>query len=193
MTSRKFITATIALGAGLFLSACGDSGESSPQTVTETETATTTATAEDTATAGETTSGTTAADQPSGDDPVFSAIDAALADYSDGIIVSVDREDDSDTFDIDLIQGEEVIELKVDADGTVREDERERERGDDDLARAQSATVTAEEAIRQALDENPEGVLDDAELEEEDGDLRWEISLDDADRRDLTEVSIPAN
>lgn len=198
MTSRKLTTAALALGAGLFLSACAETDDTATtQTDNETETATTTETTATTQETGATeTTATTATteqdgDAQTGDDPVFAAIDAALAAYSDGIVVTVDREDDSETYDIDVVQGEQVLELEVGADGTVREDEREGD--DDDVAKAQAATVTAADAIRQALEQHPDGVLDEAELDEDDGVLRWEINLDDADRNDLAEVNISAN
>lgn len=189
MTSRKLTTAALALGAGLFLSACAETDDTATtQKDNETETATTQETG-----ATETTATTEQdGDAQTGDDPVFAAIDAALAAYSDGIVVTVDREDDSETYDIDVVQGEQVLELEVGADGTVREDEREGD-DDDDVAKAQAATVTAADAIRQALEQHPDGVLDEAELDEDDGVLRWEINLDDADRNDLAEVNIPAN
>lgn len=192
MTSRTIITAGIAVSAGLFLSACtGTDDTATQENGADTTMATTAAPAESPTESPATTTEDNQDNQQTGEDPVFGAIDAVLAEHADGIIVTVDREDDRDTYDIDVVTGDEVIELQVDGDGTVREDERE---GDnEDVARAQEATVTAADAIRQALDQHPDGVLDDAELEEEDGNLRWEISLDDADRNDLTELTIPAN
>lgn len=192
ITTRKFLAAGFALSAGLFLAACADDGTDT-ETVTEaTAPATAESEATDTTTEQETTTAQdTTAEQTTGEDPVFSALSAALNEHAEGIIIAVDREDDTDTYDIDLVVGEEVVELKVDADGTVREDERERE--GEDVVDAQNATVTAEEAIREALDQNPEGILDDAELDENDGTLQWDISLDDADRNDLAEVTIAAN
>lgn len=192
MTSRTIITAGIAVSAGLFLSACtGTDDTATQENEADTAMATTTAPAESPTESPSTTTEDNQDNQQTGEDPVFGAIDAVLAEHSDGIIVTVDREDDRDAYDIDVVVGEEVIELEVDGDGTVREDERE---GDgEDVAGAQEATVTASDAIRQALDQHPDGVLDDAELEEEDGNLRWEISLDDADRDDLTELTVPAN
>ncbi|AGF72667.1 PepSY domain-containing protein [Corynebacterium halotolerans] len=191
MASRTIITAGIAVSAGLFLSACGDTGDTAtPDNGADTTMATTTAPAESPTESPATTTEDNQGNQQTGEDPVFGAIGAVLNEHSDGIIVTVDREDDRDTYDIDVVTGNEVIELEVGADGTVREDERES--GDEVVAHAQEATVTATDAIRQALDQHPDGVLDDAELEEEDGNLRWEISLDDADRNDLTELTVPA-
>ena len=55
-----------------------------------------------------------------------------------------------------------------------------------------AATVTAEDAINQALELHPEGLLDEAELSDEDGTLQWSLSLDDADRNDLADVDVAA-
>ncbi|QGU04211.1 PepSY domain-containing protein [Corynebacterium comes] len=179
MTSRHILAAGITVSAALFLGACtGSDDASTPDTATATD---------ETSTATE----TTVADRQTGDDPVFGAIDAVLAQHGDGIIVDIDREDDRETYDIDVVVGNEVIELEVDSDGTVREDEREGE--DEDVVKAQAATVTAAEAIRDALNQHPDGILDQAELDEDDGVLRWKIELDDADRKDLVELELPAN
>lgn len=186
MKSRITLTAAVAASAALFLGACTDATDDTTTVTPETATDTVTAVPEET-----TATETTTADQAAGDDPVFDAIGAALAQHSDGIIVDIDREDDRNTYDIDIVVGNEVIELEVDADGTVREDDREGE--DEDVAKAQAATVTASDAIRDALDRHPEGFLDEAELDEDDGVLQWKIELDDADRNDLVELSLPAN
>lgn len=190
MKHRSPLAVGITVTAALFLGACSDAQDSTdPGTTTETV-ATTTTGADGTATTTTTTT-TDQEDQPAGTDPVFGAIDAALDRHADGIVVGIDREDDRDTYDIDVVVGDEVVELEVDADGTVREDDREGE--DEDVARAQDATVTAEEAVREALDRHPDGLLDEAQLDEEDGSLVWQIDLDDADRNDLVELRLPAN
>lgn len=191
------IRTTLALAgiAALTLGACTDTG-TTETTVTETttaEAAPTTASTATTATtaAAETTETTQDSTPVTGEDPVFATIDVVLADHPDGIVTDIDREDGRVVYDIDVVVGDQVIELEVDADGNVREDERESD--DDDVAEARAATVTAADAIRQALDQIPDGVLDEAELDEDDGALRWEIELDDADRNDLAEITIPAN
>ncbi|HJD77513.1 MAG TPA: PepSY domain-containing protein [Corynebacterium pollutisoli] len=191
------IRTTLALAgiAALTLGACTDTG-TTETTVTETTTAEAAPTTATTATpattaAAETTETTQDSTPVTGEDPVFAAIDAVLADHPDGIVTDIDREDGRVVYDIDVVVGDQVIELEVDADGNVREDERESD--DDDVAEARAATVTAADAIRQALDQIPDGVLDEAELDEDDGALRWEIELDDADGNDLAEITIPAN
>ncbi|RSZ61687.1 hypothetical protein EAH68_11425 [Corynebacterium hylobatis] len=188
MNTRIMKTIAIAASAGLFLAACADTDDTvadDPGTVTTTATTPGASPVETTMTTADTDP------QIEGEDPVFRVIDAVLAEYSDGIIVDIDREDDADSFEIDVVQGEDLIELQVDFDGALREDDRE---GDgEQVLRAQDATVTAEDAIQQALELHPEGLLDEAELDEEDGTLQWRISLDDADRNDLAEVDIAAN
>lgn len=176
------IRTTLALAgiAALTLSACTDTG-TTETTVTETTTAK----------AAPTTETTQDSTPVTGEDPVFAAIDAVLAAHPDGIVTDIDREDGRVVYDIDVVVGDQVIELEVDADGNVREDESESD--DDDVAEARAATVTAADAIRQALNQIPDGVLDEAELDEDDGAPGWEIELDDADGNDLAEITIPAN
>lgn len=192
MISSARVATGALLGGALFLSACGTGGdEVAPETVTQTVDATTEATtAEEAAPATPAESGQ-GSEQAEAEDPVFAALDAALAAYAGAVVVDVDREDDRDTYDVDVVVDGQVVELEVDGSGSVREDEREGD--DDDVRKAGAATVTAADAIRQALDRHPEGVLDEIELDEDDGTLRWEVELDDADRRDLAELVIPAN
>ncbi|MGO1182710.1 MAG: PepSY domain-containing protein [Micrococcaceae bacterium] len=125
-----------------------------------------------------------------GEDPVFGVIDDVLAEYADGIIVDVDKEDRGDRYDVDVVVGNEVIELEVTLDGEIREDDREGD--DDDVREAQQATVTAAEAIQEALNQHEGSVLDEAQLDEDDDRLVWDIDLDDENGNDLAELEIPA-
>lgn len=197
MTSRAKLTAGIAISAALFLGACADEGEDTTAPENDTvapapqETATNGA-VEDDATTDDTTD--PAEDDEAGveaeGDAVFGAIDAVLTEYPEGIIIHIDRADGAEAYEVDVVVNEEVVEVAVENDGNVREDERETE--DDDVIDAQAATVTAEEAIQEALDQHADGILEQAELTEEDGTLQWEIDLDDIDGNDLAEVVIPA-
>ena len=188
MNSRIMKTVAIAAAAGLALSACttdDDTAAEDPGTVVTTAEEPGDTPTETTVTTADT------ADQVEGEDPVFRAIDAVMAEYPDGVIVNIDREDDADSYEMDVVQGEEVVNLQVDFDGTLREDDREGD--DDDVANAQASTVSATDAINEALELHPEGLLDELDLEDEDGSLLWKVSLDDADRNDLTELDIAAN
>lgn len=205
--SRILAAAGIATSAALFLSACNDTQDDTTTVETTTATDAAEATQDDTADSAEegrqeaageetqddgTVTETTVADDPvGGDDPVFGAIDAVMADYPEGIIISIDREDDTDAYEVDVVQGDEVLELKVEEGGNVVEDDREHD--GEDISYAQDTTVSITDAIQEALEQHEDGFLDDAELDEDNGTLSWEISLDDADRNDLTEVRIAAN
>lgn len=186
MTNRLIKTIAVAATTGLLVTACTDTGDTAAE---DPGTVTTTPAGEDPAETTVTTADT--ADQVEGEDPVFRAIDAVMAEYPDGVIVSIDREDDADSYEMDVVQGEEVVNLQVDFDGTVSEDDREGD--DDDVAHARAATVSATDAINEALELHPEGLFDELDLEDEDGALLWKVSLDDADRNDLAELDVAAN
>ncbi|MGV0341773.1 PepSY domain-containing protein [Corynebacterium mastitidis] len=123
-------------------------------------------------------------------DGALAAIQDALAAHPEGIVTDVDREGDS--YEIDLVEGEDHVELTVDAKGKVTETERESDDAADDIAEAKAATVTALEAAQQALDAHEGGVIDSLSLDEEDGSLEWDIDLDDADGNDLAEMKVAA-
>lgn len=203
MFTRKLFTLTAVAGLSLSLAACGDDSGNSDATATETTVVTSDdATTEETTTAEETTDSGVAtetqtavsdADATADRDIVFDAIDLVMAEHADGIIIDIDREDDTEAYEIDVVVGEEVLELDVDtAAGEVRESDRDNDDAED-VRRAQEATVTISDAITQALEAHPDGVLDEASLEDEDGRLEWQIDLDDVERNDLTEFTVLAN
>lgn len=199
MISRKLLAITAAAGLSLTLAACGDDSSDTDATATETTVVTSddpTADAEATTAqngvATETQTAVSDEDATSDRDPVFDAIDLVLAQHPDGVIIDIDREDDTVVYEIDVAVGQEILELDVDsATGDVRESDRDND-DEDDLAKAQAATVTAADAITQALEAHPDGVLDEASLDDEDGRLQWQIDLDDVERNDLTEFSVLA-
>ncbi|MDI3331086.1 MAG: PepSY domain-containing protein [Micrococcus sp.] len=146
---------------------------------TATSGGTTSPSTSDTATAGGTGSPSTSGTAASGEtDAVFSAIDAVLSQHSGGVITTVDREDDRDEYEIDVVSGQEVIETKVLEDGTVQEEGRDND--EDAIRDAQQAEVSAEDAIRTALEGRQGQLLNEAELDEEGGSLHWKIELDRA-------------
>ncbi|GAB2499608.1 hypothetical protein CATRI_07610 [Corynebacterium atrinae] len=173
MTIRAIKLAAVATSVSLALVACSNS----------TDTATVTSEAP--------TQPASTAPAVAGEDPVIAAIDAVLTAHSGGIIVSIDRDNRGGHYDIDVVVGDEIFDLTVDSAGNVTEDDRESDR--DDVIKAQNATLTAEDAIRQALIQHPDGVLDDADLDEENGRLQWEVNLDDQSGNDLAELKIAAN
>lgn len=197
MKPIKPLAAATLTTAALVLAGCGAGGTTAAPTVTETVTedrgpasaSQTTAPGDDGA--GDRTTNTSPA-TATGKDPVFAAIDAALAQYPGGVIVSIDREDRRDVYDIEIVTNGTVTEIEVSDNGDIREEDRDGD--DDDVANAAAATVTVSDAIAQALDQHSGLTVDDAELDGDDrATLKWQIDLDDENRRDLAEVRIPAN
>lgn len=137
------------------------------------------------------TSSSTATSAVIDDDPVFDIIDIVLAQYPDGIITDIDREDSSDQYEVDVIVGQEALELDVTTSGQIHTDDRDND-DDDDIREAHAATVTAAQAIGLALDQYPDGIIDSVELDEDDGQLKWKIDLDDTSGNDLADVEIAA-
>lgn len=127
--------------------------------------------------------------QGSGNDAVFDVIDAVEAEYDGGFIVDIDRDDNGSSYDVDVVVGNEVIELDVTPDGNISVDERESE--DDKVAKAERATVTVTDALNEAFNQHADATLDQIDLDEDDGSLRWEVELDGTDGSDI-ELDIPA-
>lgn len=182
MKNAKLFLALIS--APLILAGCSstDSGTAEPTISSET------ASAVDATTS---TSSSTATSAAIDDDPVFDIIDIVLAQYPDGIITDIDREDSSDHYEVDVVVGQEVLELDVTTSGQISVDDRDND-DDDDIREAHAATVTAAQAIGLALDQYPDGIIDSVELDEDDGQLKWKIDLDDTSGNDLADVEIAA-
>lgn len=182
MKNAKLFLALVS--APLILAGCSstDTGTAEPTISSET------ASAVDATTS---TSSSTATSAVIDDDPVFDIIDIVLAQYPDGIITDIDREDSSDQYEVDVVVGQEVLELDVTTSGQIHTDDRDND-DDDDIREAHAATVTAAQAIGLALDQYPDGIIDSVELDEDDGQLKWKIDLDDTSGNDLADVEIAA-
>lgn len=197
MTIRKSIlAATIAASTALALSACSDAADKTSDAASSATSAAgsaaNSATSEASASSEASEASETSSAVKAGElDPVFAALNAVEQEYPEGIITGVDREDKGDTYDIDVVVGDQVLDLVVAADGAITEEDRDND--GDDVADAQKATVSIDDAIRDALDRHPEGVIDDVDLEEDDGLLNWKIDLDDQNRKDLAEFTVRAS
>lgn len=204
MTIRRSILATtVAASTAFALAACSDAADTANDAAGSATSAAASATdsagsavSSATSSASEASASSAASETSSavreGElDPAFAAISAVHAEYADGIITAIDRDDNDETFDVDVVVGEDVLDLVVNADGAITEEEREND--GDDVLEAQKATVTIDDAISDALERHPEGVIDEVSLEEEDGMLNWEIDLDGQDRSDLAEFSVRAS
>lgn len=156
----------------------------------ETEQQDDSAPADDQDTAAEDQTHDTGDDTASEDDEVYSIIDAVEAEYSDGFIIEIDRNDDGSTYEVDVVAEDQVYELDVAADGTINVDETESD--EDDIREAEEATVTVTEALDEAFNEHPDDSFDEIELDEDDGSLHWEIEFDVEDGDDV-EMEVPAS
>lgn len=182
MKNAKLFLALIS--APLILAGCSSTDTGTAESTISSETAS----AVDATTS---TSSSTATSAVIDDDPVFDIIDIVLAQYPDGIITDIDREDSSDQYEVDVVVGQEVLELDVTTSGQIHTDDRDND-DDDDIREAHAATVTAAQAIGLALDQYPDGIIDSVELDEDDGQLKWKIDLDDTSGNDLADVEIAA-
>ena len=182
MKNAKLFLALIS--APLILAGCSSTDTGTAESTISSETAS----AVDATTS---TSSSTATSAVIDDDPVFDIIDIVLTQHPDGIITDIDREDSSDHYEVDVVVGQEVLELDVTTSGQIHTDDRDND-DDDDIREAHAATVTAAQAIGLALDQYPDGIIDSVELDEDDGQLKWKIDLDDTSGNDLADVEIAA-
>lgn len=182
MKNAKLFLALIS--APLILAGCSSTDTGTAESTISSETAS----AVDATTS---TSSSTATSAVIDDDPVFDIIDIVLTQHPDGIITDIDREDSSDQYEVDVVVGQEVLELDVTTSGQIHTDDRDND-DDDDIREAHAATVTAAQAIGLALDQYPDGIIDSVELDEDDGQLKWKIDLDDTSGNGLADVEIAA-
>ncbi|STC69313.1 PepSY domain-containing protein [Corynebacterium pilosum] len=200
INKKSFMAIAFTASTALALTACGTDADPQPSTATaepgneavESASSTAAESAESEAADATTAEPTETAAAADGEDPVFAALDAVTAQYSDAIIVNVDREDDTDKYDVDAVIGNELVEFKVEA-GTGNVIEEEREQNEDEVNQVANVNVSIEDAIQQALDQHPGAVVDEVDLEEENGQLEWQIDLDDTERNDLADVRIVAS
>lgn len=115
------------------------------------------------------------------------AIEAA-EEEAGGTAYEIDDQDGDRTWEVDVAVGDRSVEVTLDADGTVIKTEDDDLDGDD-RAGLDAATITLSDAIKLAIGEVG-GVLDDAELDEDDGTYYWEVSVDGTDQGDDVEVKV---
>lgn len=166
------------LAAAALLAGCSNGGTEAPATKTVTEASETTVATTTTAAASESAGEAT-------NDAAYDAIEAARP---FGTVISIDREDNTNAFEVKVAAEDKIVELLVDGNHVM---EQESEQDAEDVAKAGQATVAIEDAIKEALSQH-DGILDSAELDEDNGALQWEISIDNPDGTDLAEVNVPA-
>lgn len=166
------------LAAAALLAGCSNGGTEAPATKTVTEAPETTVATTTTAAASESAGEAT-------NDAAYEAIEAARP---FGTVIAIDREDNTNAFEVKVAAEDKIVELLVDGNHVM---EKESEQDAEDVAKAGQATVAIEDAIKDALNQH-DGILDSAELDEDNGVLQWEVSIDNPDGTDLAEVNVPA-
>lgn len=166
------------LAAAALLAGCSNGGTEAPATKTVTEAPETTVA----------TTTTAAAPESAGEATNDAAYDAIEAARPFGTVISIDRENNTNAFEVKVAAEDKIVELLVDGNHVM---EQESEQDAEDVAKAGQATVAIEDAIKEALSQH-DGILDSAELDEDNGALQWEISIDNPDGSDLAELNVPA-
>lgn len=163
------------LAAAALLAGCSNGTDEAPATKTVTE-------------APETTVATSVASESAGEATNDAAYDAIEAARPFGTVIAIDRENNTNAFEVKVAAEDKIVELLVDGNHVM---EKESEQDAEDVAKAGQATVAIEDAIKEALGQH-DGILDSAELDEDNGALQWEVSIDNPDGSDLAEVNVPA-
>lgn len=167
------------LAAAALLAGCSNGGTEAPATKTVTEAPETTVA---------TTATTAAASESTGEATNDAAYDAIEAARPFGTVISIDRENNTNAFEVKVAKDDQIIELHVDGNHVMQQ---ESEQDAEDVAKAGQATVAIEDAIKDALNQH-DGILDSTELDEDNGALQWEVSIDNPDGTDLATVNVPA-
>ncbi|SOC52531.1 PepSY domain-containing protein [Ornithinimicrobium cerasi] len=197
-TTNRTLTAALALTLSLSLAACGSADQEGAGVTTEQTTSAETTSAETTSDdaddtsddaddtsddaedtsddaddTGDTTTGAGGEDLTA---TALAAIATAEAEAG-GTAYEIDDQDDDGTWEVDVAVDDRSVEVTVSADGATVEATEDDDLDEDDRAALDAATITLVDAITTAVTE-VDGVLDDAELEEEDGSFFWEVSVD---------------
>lgn len=192
-TKTTALTAAFALALTLGLGACSDDDTDTaapPAAEETTDGADAGGTGQDGTGGDADGTGDTGAGEAGPDDVTNQALDAIAAaeEEAGGTAYEIDDRNGSGTWEVDVAVDDRSVEVEIDADGAVVGTEDDDLDGDD-RAGLEAATISLPDAIKLAIGEVG-GYLDDAELEEEDGQHYWEVSLDGTDQGDDIEVKV---
>lgn len=113
----------------------------------------------------------------------LAAIDLAERETG-GVAYELSDDDDETKWEVDIAHGDRDIEVHVNWAGTeILRTEADDQVDDDTLAKLDVATITIREAITAAVPHTQgDGRIDEAELDEENGVVTWEVTFDDNSR-----------
>lgn len=165
--------------AGL-LSGCGADANVAPAQTTPPGPETATRPVDTPATSPATSMGTPAAPGRQADMTAgFGALALAQSEVPGSRAIEIDLEDDG-TWEVGVIVGDRKVEFDISADASRVIDRDEVAADTNDIRRLAQAQITIEEAIQTAMSA-VDGQFDDAELDEKQGTIVWEIDLGDVD------------
>lgn len=196
--SRTALSASAALALALTLAACGsdapsDSGSSAPSITTApsatasspSATSSSSPSSDDDTSPAPTDNGTSTGTSAGADDRTASGLAAIATAESEtgGVAYAIDDSDDDGGWEVDVRTGDTSVEVRVGADGTVLSTEPD-DLDDDDRQALDAVGITLAQAIEAAVAETG-GVLDDADLSDDDDRSAVEVTVDTADRDDV--------
>lgn len=174
--STKWRMTIAGLGVAALLSGCGNGGTTTIPAETPVASPETTAT-----TPAQTPATTPAQTAPDTGSSVltegFAAVALAESEVPGSQAVGLDLDDDG-SWEVEVISGERKFEFDISADGTTVLEREEDDADDDKVSKLAQVQVPITDAISTAMTQVA-GQFDDAELDEEDGRVVWEVNLDD--------------
>ncbi len=178
---------SVAAISALALSACAsedmDSEEDEAQptaTVTETVEAESSETpegdsTEEASTDAEPTEEPSESSDAEGDDGIYQAVEAVMEEYPDAVILDMDTE--GNAYEFTIFEAGSEWELDVDRETFEISNTQEDDIDTDDQANAEAVEIDFAEALRTAAEEGG-GAPEQADLDQENGAVTWEIELD---------------
>ncbi|GAA4284504.1 hypothetical protein GCM10022261_20350 [Brevibacterium daeguense] len=190
MKRNNCALAAAVLGFGLVLSGCGG-GQTAESTATPADPAPAAESGAaqspaDDETATEPTNGTDTGAADSADNIASATAAIALAEgENNGIAVEIDRSDDDQQWEVEVVEGDREVEYDISADGSEIVGNRdEDDSDDDDRSAAEAAEVSLSEAVEKAAEAHP-GTLESAELDDEDDRLGYEVEIHSDGEKEL--------
>ncbi|MGJ9405565.1 PepSY domain-containing protein [Nesterenkonia aurantiaca] len=110
-----------------------------------------------------------------GDDPLYQAVDAVEQEYPEAVVLDFDTE--SSYYEFTILDGGSEWELDVDRESFEISNTQEDDVDSDDQRNADAVEIEFADALRTAAEEGG-GTPEQADLDDENGAVTWEIELD---------------
>lgn len=111
----------------------------------------------------------------SDEDAIYQAVDAVEQEYPDAVVLDLDTE--SSYYEFTIFEGGSEWDLEVDRESFEISNTEEDDIDSDDQRNAEAVEIEFADALRTAAEE-ADGIPEQAELDDENGTVTWEIELD---------------